>query len=208
MSTVRDRELRDPEAAPEQTHLDAGDSRATTSPESARRRLVRIGGILAVAIAAVAVAFVAGQGGSATNATPAPSPSASATPNATSAQRNAPMATATSSAQFHGVKVAITTKGSAAANRRYQRIVSAPTDLTGFRELAWHADAGHAVGDAQCTQNFRFSPSTPAGERPTTLLCWRTSAAKSAYAFSVDLDQKPSEQDAVAALEQGWNSTP
>jgi hypothetical protein len=84
------------------------------------------------------------------------------------------------------------------------RIVSARQDLTGYRELAWVADKGTAVGDADCSQKFRFSADTAAKEKPTLLVCWRTSAERSVYTVMVDPSGRPSKQDSVAALDKRW----
>ena len=69
------------------------------------------------------------------------------------------MATTISSASFNGTTVRTATSGSVAVNRRTVKVVSAATDLSRFRELAWRADDGHAVGDDHCTQNYRFNTS-------------------------------------------------
>jgi len=92
------------------------------------------------------------------------------------------------------------------AQRRTIRVVVGRTDLTGKLELAWVADAGHKVGDAHCTQNFRFAEGAPAGVRPTMLMCWRTSPTLSAYSLTIDFDHRPKDSDGVAALEAAWNS--
>ena len=92
------------------------------------------------------------------------------------------------------------------AQRRTVRVVVARTDLTGKLELTWAADAGHAVGDAHCTQNFKLTPNSPASIRPTMLMCWRTSPTLSAYSITIDFDHKPKDSDGVAALEDAWNS--
>ena len=92
------------------------------------------------------------------------------------------------------------------AQRRTIRVVVARTDLTGKLELTWAADAGHAVGDAHCTQNFKLTASSPASIRPTMLMCWRTSPTLSAYSITIDFDHKPKDSDGVAALEEAWNS--
>ena len=110
----------------------------------------------------------------------------------------------TGTAVIGGTEVTVTTSGSLTADRHTLRVVSARTDLTGTRELAWAADAGHLVGDARCTQNVRLTPTAPARVRPTLLLCWRTSAERSAYTVAVDLDHRPSERDSVASLDQAW----
>lgn len=84
------------------------------------------------------------------------------------------------------------------------RVVSARQDLTGHRELRWAADAGEAVGTARCTQNFRLSAGAPAKERPTMLLCWRTSAERSVYTIAVSADGRPSKAASVAVIDQRW----
>src|SRR5690348_5422495 len=48
-------------------------------------------------------------------------------------------------------KVKVTSSGSIAKDKATLKVVTAHTDLTGQRELAWAADAGHPVGDARCT---------------------------------------------------------
>jgi hypothetical protein len=102
-------------------------------------------------------------------------------------------------------QVTVSSSGSVAKDHRMIRVVSARTDLTGQRELAWAADQGHAVGSARCTQNFHFDPGSPAGERKTLLLCWRTSPTKSVYTLAVDVDRRPSEKASLTALQKAWN---
>jgi hypothetical protein len=84
------------------------------------------------------------------------------------------------------------------------RLVSARSDLTGLRELAWAADDGVPVGDARCTQNFHFSGGAPAVEKPTMMLCWRTSATKSVFTVAVVLKGRPSAETSVAAIDKQW----
>jgi hypothetical protein len=103
------------------------------------------------------------------------------------------------------VSVTVTNSGSIAEEHHTLRVVSARADLSGQRELAWVADSGRPVGTARCTQNFQFSPDSPAAVRPTMLLCWRTSANKSVYTVAVDLDHPPSEQAAVATIDRVWS---
>jgi hypothetical protein len=100
--------------------------------------------------------------------------------------------------------VEVATKGSVAKDRRTLKVVSAREDLTGQRELAWVADGGEPVGSSRCTQTFRFSGGTTAAERPTLLVCWRTSAEKSVYTVAVDLDGRPSKQASVAEIDKTW----
>jgi hypothetical protein len=100
--------------------------------------------------------------------------------------------------------VTITNSGSLKKQGATLRLVSARTDLTGLRELAWAADDGVPVGDARCTQNFHFSGGAPAAEKPTLLLCWRTSPAKSVYTVAVVLKGRPSTATSVDAIDKQW----
>ena len=84
------------------------------------------------------------------------------------------------------------------------RIVTARADLTGQREMVLAADAGHAVGDISCTQNFRFSQDIPPKIRPTMLLCWRMSAQRSVYIITINTKGKPSQRETVAAINREW----
>jgi hypothetical protein len=110
----------------------------------------------------------------------------------------------TTTIDIDGVAATVTTSGSMPLLHHTMRVVSARADLSGQRELAWAADAGHRVGDAKCTQNFRFNPDSSARVRPTLLLCWRTSATKTVYTVAVDVDHRPSEQASLALIDQVW----
>lgn len=176
----------------------------------ARNRGVQAALLLALVIAgAAAVRAGSSRPVAPTPATSVPSSSVAPVDAAAAAARAkakaAPMATSTSSATAGTTPVSVVTLGSLPVNHRTVRVVSARTDLSSFRELAWRADAGRAVGDARCTQSFRFNSSMPPGERPTTLLCWRVGAGKSVYTLSVNLDEHPSEAESVALLDRAWN---
>jgi hypothetical protein len=147
-----------------------------------------------------------------------PSPSASARTK-TAAER---VAAAHSAAAEDGVEVqrplpaataagaledlTVTDSGSLREDRGTLRVVSAHGDLTGYKELAWVADDGDAVGFARCSQTFRFAGNAKPARKPNLLVCWRTSAAKSVYTVMVDLDGRPSKQDSVAALAKRWSA--
>lgn len=147
-----------------------------------------------------------------------PSPSVS-TPTKTAAER---VAAARSAAAKDGVKVqrplpaataagvvedvTVTDSGSLREDGGTLRVVSARGDLTGRQELGWVADDGDPVGSARCSQTFRFAGNTKPARKPNLLVCWRTSAAKSVYTVTVDLDGHPSKQDSVAALAKRWNA--
>jgi hypothetical protein len=100
--------------------------------------------------------------------------------------------------------VTVTTYGVTNQDRRTMSVVSARADLTGRRELGWVVDAGIRVGSSRCTQTFRIEPGSAARERPTLLLCWRTSAQRSVYTVAIDLDGRPSKQESVAEIDRVW----
>jgi hypothetical protein len=85
------------------------------------------------------------------------------------------------------------------------RIVTARKDLTGYSELAWVADGGTRVGKAKCSQKFRLSNETEPKERPTLLVCWRTSAKKSVYTVAVNVNGRPSRPQSVSAIDKAWS---
>lgn len=84
------------------------------------------------------------------------------------------------------------------------RVVTARHDLTGQRELLWTTDRGRPVGDASCTQKFRFAGDRTASVRPNLLVCWRTSATRSVITVLVSRDGKPSTAQSVKAIDREW----
>jgi len=84
------------------------------------------------------------------------------------------------------------------------RVVSARYDLTGRRELLWAADQGKPVGGARCTQNFRFSDDAAPEERPSMLLCWRTSASRSVVTVAVVKKGRPATAKSAAIIDRRW----
>jgi hypothetical protein len=86
------------------------------------------------------------------------------------------------------------------------RIMTAKGDLSGQREMLWAADGGKPVGDARCTQKFHFSANGEAAVRPTMLLCWRTSAARSVVVLSIAKQGRPSQAASVAMIGRQWDS--
>jgi hypothetical protein len=134
---------------------------------------------------------------------PVPSPSPAPLPSLT--ESPAPRTRALTPGVAMSVVPSVSNSGILAKDHHTLRVVTARADLTGQRELAWAADAGHRVGTSRCTQNFRFSADTPAGERPTMLMCWRTSATKSVYAIVVDIDKRPSDRNTVQVINRVWS---
>ena len=102
-------------------------------------------------------------------------------------------------------EVTVTNEGNLKEDGRTLRLVSARYDLTGQRELLWSAGKGKKVGNATCTQTFRFSNEAEPIERPSMLSCWRTSAKKSVVAIAVVRDGKPNAKSTVAELDKQWN---
>ncbi|MEU4429001.1 hypothetical protein AB0F81_51055 [Actinoplanes sp. NPDC024001] len=113
-----------------------------------------------------------------------PAPTVSRTPDA------APTPTSTASpTQGSQLSVqsqdGVTERTEALANGTI-RIVSARSDLSGQRELALAGDQGKSVGDGvRCTNEVRIASGLPAGQRPTMLLCWRTSKARSVVTMAM-----------------------
>ena len=100
-------------------------------------------------------------------------------------------------------KVKTVEKGTLKDDRRTMRIVSSRQDLTGFRELGWIADEGVKYGEASCSRKVQVNDEPPE-EKPTLLMCWRTSEKKSVYTVVVDLEKNPTPRDSLAALEKQW----
>jgi hypothetical protein len=101
-------------------------------------------------------------------------------------------------------RIKVVETGNIAKRRWTMRVVSAPEDLTGQRELAWVADGGKPYGDATCSQTIQMSNNAHPRTLPTLLICWRTSATRSAYTVAVNLNHRPSRATSVAALDKAW----
>jgi hypothetical protein len=84
------------------------------------------------------------------------------------------------------------------------RIITAKFNLAGQRELLWAADRGKPVGDAHCTQNFRFGKNVPPTVYPNLLLCWRTSADRSVATVMVDQSGRPSAKESAQIINHEW----
>lgn len=102
--------------------------------------------------------------------------------------------------------VTVKTIGSLNEDGATMRVISAKYDLTGQREMLWAADDGEPVGNARCTQNFHFSNNAVASERPTMLLCWKTSAKKSVVTVAVTKEGRPAKPASAAAIDKLWRT--
>lgn len=98
----------------------------------------------------------------------------------------------------------VKTTGTVEEDRKMLRVVSAREDLSGQHELGWVADNGEVVGNARCSQNFRFAGGTPIKEKPSLLVCWRLSKKKSVYTVAVKIGGRPSKAQSVAAIDKAW----
>lgn len=84
------------------------------------------------------------------------------------------------------------------------RIITARSDLTGQRELMWAADKGKRVGEAMCTQNFKFANNQTPSIRQNMLLCWHTSPKRSVATVLVDYGGHPSAAKSTAIIRREW----
>jgi hypothetical protein len=100
--------------------------------------------------------------------------------------------------------ISVTNTGNLRSSKSTMRLVSAPGDLSGRRELAWVADQGSPVGAARCSQRFRFANEAKPAVKKNLLVCWQTSARKSVYTVTVSVDGKPSKTASVAAIAKKW----
>lgn len=101
-------------------------------------------------------------------------------------------------------QLTVTRSGNLKTDGATLQVVSARLDLTGQHELTWVTDEGLPMGYARCTQKFRFSAEAPVVEKPTLLLCWRTSATRSVYTIATVLKGRPSPDASIAAISQRW----
>jgi hypothetical protein len=100
-------------------------------------------------------------------------------------------------------KVRRVEKGTLMDDRRTMRVVSSRQDLTDYAELGWVGDEGVPYGSARCSRTIQISDK-PAAEKPTLMICWRTTPKKSVYTITVDLRKNPTPHEGVEALEKEW----
>nr|WP_221377754.1 hypothetical protein [Actinoplanes polyasparticus] len=105
------------------------------------------------------------------------------------------------SAAAAGAKVRST--GSVKAGRT-MRIITAKGDLTGQRELGWVAGGIAKIGAVSCSQTFQLANEDKPAKKPTLLVCWRTSAAKSVATVSVNAKGRPSQSESVSVVNREW----
>jgi hypothetical protein len=150
-------------------------------------------------------------------ASPSVKPSASATPLTdkqrikaarsaaarASGQVRRPLTPVNGGATVAAADISMSVSGSAKKEGEL-RLYSARADLTGQKELAWVTDEYETVGNVNCTQKIRLSANVEPRVRPTLLICWRTSAAKSVYTVAVKMEGRPSRAMSVAAINKQW----
>jgi hypothetical protein len=100
--------------------------------------------------------------------------------------------------------VSVMDLGSMPKDHHTLHVVYARSYLAGQHELKWAADAGHVVGAARCTKNFRIGEYASASVKPTMLLCWRLSPTRSVLTVAVDVEHPPSEQASVEKINEVW----
>jgi hypothetical protein len=85
------------------------------------------------------------------------------------------------------------------------QVTTARRDLTGGAALVLAADRGRSVGDGvSCTDKVRFTRDAPATERPTVLVCWRTSAERSVVTMMATPNGRPSPAANVSIINREW----
>lgn len=86
------------------------------------------------------------------------------------------------------------------------RVVAARYDLAGRWSPLSPGDFGQAVGDARCTAKLPAQPGAPASDRPTMLMCWRTSPHKSVVTVAIRAGSRPLAGASVNALDRNWDA--
>ncbi len=102
----------------------------------------------------------------------------------------------------------VTNIGSLQKDGGTMRVITAPGDLTGQRELAWVAGGISEHGTVKCSQTFKLANESKAEMRRNLLVCWRTSARKSVITAAVDLEGDPSTSESAAVIEREWAKLP
>ncbi|MEU4557987.1 hypothetical protein AB0F72_06340 [Actinoplanes sp. NPDC023936] len=129
---------------------------------------------------------------------PAPSPSPSATEAEASAAAKDRLKAATVTAGPVSERTELLKNGTI-------RIVSAPRDLTGERDLQLAADRGKPAGQGvTCTTTVRITGGVPESARPTMLLCWRTSEERSVVTMAVVPSGEPPTASSVEIIGREW----
>jgi hypothetical protein len=139
---------------------------------------------------------------------PSPTPSTAALPDdeVASAQVSrllgAPRATPSGGLVAAGEAITVATEPGPEGSEI--RVVSARFDLTGRGSQLWAADNGLPIAGARCTQNLRVAGEQTARIRPTMLLCWRASAAKSVVTVATSAIGRPAAATSAAVIERAW----
>jgi len=97
----------------------------------------------------------------------------------------------------------VTTTGSVKQGAT-MRIITAKGDLTGQRELGWVAGGVMKVGRVSCSQTFQLANEEKPTRKPSLLICWRTSAAKSVATVAVNLRGRPSLKQSAEVIGREW----
>lgn len=85
------------------------------------------------------------------------------------------------------------------------RVTTARQDLTGGATLRLAGDHGRSVGGGiSCTDKIRLSEDAPATARPTVLMCWRTSSARSVVTLMATPKGIPSADANVSIIKREW----
>jgi hypothetical protein len=85
------------------------------------------------------------------------------------------------------------------------RVTTARHDLTDSSALLPAGNRGKSVGDGvKCTNKVRFTQDAPATERPTLLVCWRTSSKRSVVTMMATPQGVPSAAPNISIINREW----
>ncbi|GAA2895150.1 hypothetical protein Acy02nite_39630 [Actinoplanes cyaneus] len=95
------------------------------------------------------------------------------------------------------------TVGSAKAGGA-MRIVTLRGDLSGQREIGWVAGGITKHGPTSCSQRFKLYNEQTPKERPSLLVCWRTSAKRSVVVADTKIGGRPDVGRSLAVIDREW----
>jgi hypothetical protein len=84
------------------------------------------------------------------------------------------------------------------------RIITVRGDLTGQREIGWVAGGVKRHGKVDCSQQFKLYNEQKPKERPSLLVCWRTSAERSVIVVDTKIGGRPTVEKSVAVIDREW----
>lgn len=84
------------------------------------------------------------------------------------------------------------------------RIVTFHGDLSGEREIGWVAGGITKHGPVSCSQRFKLYNEQKPTERPSLLVCWRTSEKRSVIVTNTKLGGRPDVGKSLEVIDREW----